>query len=357
MRGIIFDGDELRLVDGLEVREPGPGEVAVRIVNAGVCHSDVSVIDGTIPFPTPLVMGHEGAGIVTEVGSAVTSVEVGDHVVLSTLGQCGACPSCDAGRPTMCRSTFGAQDMPFTLDGEPHYNFANVSSFCERVVVKANQAVPVPEEVPMSAASLIGCGVLTGSGAVFNRARVQPGESVAVLGVGGIGLNVIQAAALSGAHPVIAVDTNPDKADLAATFGATDFVDASEVDANLGIRAIRPTGVDYVFECVGAKALIEAAVSYLDWGGTLVILGVPPLGSTVEFVTAAAYLDVTIMGCRYGSSRPQADIARICDLYLAGRLKLDELVTRVYPMDGIHALLEDMENGRLARGVLDVSPA
>ncbi|MEE2768310.1 MAG: Zn-dependent alcohol dehydrogenase [Actinomycetota bacterium] len=356
MRGIVFDGEELRLVEGLEVREPGSGEVTVQIVNAGVCHSDVSVIDGTIPFPTPLVMGHEGAGIITEIGSAVESVNVGDHVVLSTLGQCGACPACDAGRPTMCRSTFGATDMPFTLEGEPHYNFANVSSFCESVVVKANQAVRVPEEIPLSAASLIGCGVLTGSGAVFNRARVEPGESVAVLGVGGIGLNAIQAAALSGAHPVIAVDTNPDKADLAAIFGATDFVNAGEVDANLGIRAIRPTGVDYVFECVGAKTLIEAAVSYLDWGGTLVILGVPPLGSTVEFVTAATYLDVTIMGCRYGTSRPQADIARICELYLAGRFKLDELVTQVYPMEGIHTLLEDMHNGRLARGVLDVSP-
>ena len=171
MKGIVFDGDELRVVEGLEVRDPGPNEVAVRIVNSGVCHSDVSVINGTIPFPTPVVLGHEGAGVVEAVGSAVTNVATGDHVVLSTLGQCGACPSCDAGRPTMCRSTFGARDTPFTLDGVPHHNFANISSFSEHVVVRANQAIKIPDEVPLPAASLIGCGVLTGSGAalMYNR--------------------------------------------------------------------------------------------------------------------------------------------------------------------------------------------
>ena len=261
-------------------------------------------------------------------------------------------PGLQLGRPEA--STL--EEAPFTLDGEPHYNFANISSFSERVVVKANQAIPIPEAVPMPAASLIGCGVLTGSGAVFNRAKVAPGESVAVVGVGGIGLNVIQAAAISGANPIIAVDTNADKEDLAHTFGATHFVNAAEVDTNAAIREVRPFGADYVFECVGAKALIEAALGYLDWGGTLVILGVPPLGSTMEFMTMAAYLDVTIMGCRYGTSRPQTDVARICDLYLAGRFKLDELVSRVYPMDEIHTVLDDMHHGRLARGVLEVCP-
>jgi S-(hydroxymethyl)glutathione dehydrogenase/alcohol dehydrogenase len=354
MKGIVFDGEELRLVEDLEVRSPRPGEVNVKIVNAGVCHSDVSVIDGTIPFPTPLVLGHEGAGVVTEVGSAVTSVTPGDHVVLSTLGQCGACPSCDAGQPTMCKSTFGARDTPFSLNGEPYYNFANISAFSENVVVRANQAIRIPDEIPLTAASLIGCGVLTGSGAVFNRAKVKPGESVAVIGVGGIGLNVIQAAAIAGANPIIAIDTNSEKGDLAMEFGATDFIDATDVDTNQEIRKIRAEGVSYVFECVGSKALIEASIGYLDWGGTLVILGVPPLGSTVEFMTVAAYLDVTIMGCRYGTSRPQTDVKRICELYKAGKFKLDELVSRVYPMEEIHTLLEDMHEGRLARGVLDI---
>ena len=354
MKGIVFNGEELQLVEGLEVRQPEAGEVKVKIVNAGVCHSDVSVIDGTIPFPTPVVLGHEGAGIVTEVGDAVNSVTVGDHVVLSTLGQCGACPACDAGQPTMCKATFGARDTPFSLDGEPHYNFANISAFSENVVVKANQAIRIPEDVPLDAASLIGCGVLTGSGAVFNRAKVKPGESVAVVGVGGIGLNVIQAAAIAGANPIIAIDTNSEKGDLAIDFGATDFINATDVNTNQEIRKIRADGVCYVFECVGSKALIEESIGYLDWGGTLVILGVPPLGSTVEFMTVAAYLDVTIMGCRYGTSRPQTDVTRICELYKAGKFKLDELVSRVYPMEEINTLLEDMHEGRLARGVLDV---
>jgi len=355
MKGIVFDGEKLSLVEGLEVRSPGPDEVVVRIVNSGVCQSDVSVIEGTIPFPTPVVLGHEGAGVVEEVGLAVVNVKPGDHVVLSTLGQCGMCPACDAGRPTMCRSTFGGGDTPFTLEGEPYYNFANISSFSERIVVKANQAIAIPKEIPMPAAALIGCAVLTGSGAVFNRAKVKPGESVAVVGVGGIGLNVIQAAAIAGANPVIAIDTNPSKEDLSRAFGATHFINSAESDINTSIRDIRGFGVDYVFECVGAKALIEAALGYLDWGGTLVVLGVPPIGSTIEFMTVATYLDVSVMGCRYGSSRPHTDVARICDLYLAQRFKLDELVSKVYPLDAIQVALEDMRCGRLARGVLQVS--
>ena len=254
----------------------------------------------------------------------------------------------------MCKSTFGARDTPFSLNGEPYYNFANISAFSENVVVRENQAIRIPEDIPLAAASLIGCGVLTGSGAVFNRAKVKPGESVAVVGVGGIGLNAIQAAAISGANPIIAIDTNSEKGDLAMDFGATDFINATDIDTNQELRKIRPQGVDYVFECVGSKALIEASLGYLDWGGTLVILGVPPLGSTVEFMTVATYLDVTIMGCRYGTSRPQTDVNRICELYKAGKFKLDELVSRVYPMEEIHTLLEDMHEGRLARGVLDV---
>lgn len=356
MKGIVWDGAELQVVEGLEVRGPGPHEVTVRIVNSGVCHSDVSVTNGTIPFPTPVVLGHEGAGIVEEVGSAVGNVAVGDHVVLSTLGNCGTCPACDTGRPTMCKGTFGAQVQPFTLEGRPHYRFANVSSFAERTVVKANQAVAIPEEVPLAAASLIGCGVLTGAGAVLNRARVQAGQSAAVIGVGGIGCNALQALALTGANPIIAIDTNAAKEPLARTFGATHFVNPAESDPHAAVRDIAGDGVDFAFECVGSKALMEQAITLLDWHGTLVILGVTPFGTKVDFAPEQLYHDKTIMGCRYGSSRPQQDIRRYAELYLAGRLKLDELVTKVYPMDDIHEVLHDMHEGRLARGVLDVTP-
>lgn len=355
MRGIVFDGSELRVRDALEVREPGPGEVSVRIVHAGVCQSDVSVLKGTIPYPTPVVLGHEGAGVVESLGPGVDAVSPGAHVVLSTLGQCGACPACDSGRPTLCRSTFGERPTPFRLDGEPHYSFANVSSFAERIVVKANQAIPIPDVVPLAAASLIGCAVLTGTGAVWNRARVQPGEKVAVIGVGGIGLNVIQAAALAGAQPIVAVDNDPGKRDLALEFGATHFVDAAATDFAAEVKRLTGGwGANHVFECVGSKALIEHSLGCVDWGGNVIVLGVPEAGQTVEFLPAATYLDVSIMGCRYGSARPFADVQRITEFYLAGKLMLDELVSRVYPLDEIHTLLEDMRRGGLARGVLEV---
>jgi S-(hydroxymethyl)glutathione dehydrogenase/alcohol dehydrogenase len=357
MKGIVWDGSDLRVVTNLEVRDPGPGEVRVQIVNSGVCHSDVSVVNGTIPFATPVVLGHEGAGVVAELGPGVSGLAVGDHVVLSTLGNCGACQHCDAGKPTMCKETFGKRPQPFTVAGEAHYAFANISSFAQYTVVKANQAVPIPKEVPLAAASLIGCGVLTGSGAVFNRAKVQPGESAVVIGVGGIGLNVIQALRLSGAHPIIAVDTNPTKADLAVDFGATHFVDAAEEDtATEVLRVSGGTGVNHAFECVGATALIELCIRLVDWGGNVVIIGVPPLDARLSISPFEIYLDKTIMGLRYGSSRPHRDVRRITDLYLAGRYKLDELVTRVYPLEEIEHVIHDMHEGRLARGVLDVCP-
>ncbi len=354
MKGIVFDGERLEIVDDLDVRAPGPSEVLVRITHSGVCHSDASVLDGTIPFPTPVVLGHEGAGVIEALGAGVTHLREGDPVVLSTLGQCGACPACDAGRPTLCRSTFGARPTPFTRAGTPHYSFANVSSFAQQVVVKANQAIPIPREVPLPAASLIGCGVLTGTGAVFNRAKVQPGDSVVVIGVGGIGLNVIQAAALSGAQPIVAIDTNAEREKLAVGFGATHFVDGA-ADTTAAVRDLTGGfGAAHVFECVGSRALVEQAVGMVDWGGNVVILGVAPAGSRVEFMPAATYLDVTIMGCRYGTTRPHTDVRRITDLYLAGKLKLDELVSRTYPMEDVHAVLDDMHHGRVARGVLEI---
>lgn len=353
MKGIVFDGNELRVREGLEVRAPGAGEVAVRITNSGVCRSDLSVMSGTIPFPTPVVLGHEGAGLVEEVGPGVTHLQPGDHVVLSTLGSCGTCAHCDRGRPTMCRSTFGHRPTPFTLDGIPHYAFANISSFAELTVVKATQAVPIPREVPLSSACLIGCGVLTGAGAVLNRARVEAGESAVVVGVGGIGLNSIQALRLVGADRIIAVDANPAKEAIARQFGATHFIDASEGRVPEAVKDLTDDGADWVFECVGSKPVLEEAITYLGWSGSLVILGVPRSGHPIEVLPEEIFLDKSIMGCRYGASRPQRDIPRYAELYLSGRFLLDELITQVYPMEAIQTVIDDMEAGRLARGVLD----
>ncbi|MEJ5254029.1 MAG: Zn-dependent alcohol dehydrogenase [Acidimicrobiales bacterium] len=352
MRGVVFDEGGLTIAGDLSTRELRAGEVRVEIRAAGVCHSDVSVIDGSIPFPTPVVLGHEAAGVVTEIGEGVTGLQVGDHVVISTLSNCGACAACDSGRPTHCRESIGRMSAPFRQGDRKVLQFANIGAFVEETIVKGRQCVPISREVPFPVASLLGCGVITGVGAVFNRAKVSHGQSVAVIGVGGIGLNVIQGCALADALPIIAVDTNPKKEELARRFGATHFINAAEVDTAEAVKEICPNGVDVSFECVGHPALIRQAIDLLDWGGTCVILGVPRFGTEATFQVSTLYNDKTIMGCRYGAGRPHKDIPLFVDLYLAGRLKLDELVTRTYPLEDLQRTIDDLHHGELARGVL-----
>ncbi|MFD8419755.1 Zn-dependent alcohol dehydrogenase [Streptomyces sp. NPDC059466] len=347
MRGVIFDGKQTQVVDDLETRDPGPGEVRVAVAAAGLCHSDLSVVDGTIPFPVPVVLGHEGAGVVDSVGAGVTHVRPGDHVALSTLANCGACAECDRGRPTMCRKAIGMPRQPFARGGRPLFQFASNSAFAERTVVKAVQAVRIPDDIPLPSAALIGCGVVTGVGAVLNRARVDHGESVLVIGTGGIGLNVIQGARIAGALKIVAVDSNPAKETVARRFGATDFLTSTEA-----VREILPTGADHAFECVGRVELIRQAIDLLDRHGQAVLLGVPPATAEASFLVSAMYLDKSILGCRYGSSRPQRDIALYADLYREGRLLLDELVTRTYPVEDFDKAAQDAHEGRVARAVL-----
>ncbi|MFG2280466.1 Zn-dependent alcohol dehydrogenase [Streptomyces asoensis] len=347
MRGVVFDGKRAEVVDDLAVRDPGPGEVLVAVSAAGLCHSDLSVVDGTIPFPAPVVLGHEGAGTVAAVGPGVGHVVPGDHVALSTLASCGTCAECDRGRPTMCRQAIGRPRRPFTRAGSPVHQFAANSAFAERTVVKAVQAVRIPKDIPLTSAALIGCGVLTGVGAVLNRARVGHGESVVVIGTGGIGLNVLQGARIAGALRIVAVDANPAKEEAARRFGATHFLTSAD-----GVREVLPTGADHVFECVGRVELIRAAVDLLDRHGQAVLLGVPPATAEASFLVSSLFLDKSILGCRYGASRPQRDIALYADLYREGRLLLDELVTRTYPVEDFEKAAADAEAGRVARAVL-----
>ncbi|MFI9806456.1 Zn-dependent alcohol dehydrogenase [Streptomyces sp. NPDC052301] len=348
MRGVVFDGEQVQVVDDLEVREPGPGEVLVAIAAAGLCHSDLSVVDGTIPFPVPVVLGHEGAGVVEAVGAGVTHVAPGDHVALSTLANCGTCAECDRGRPTMCRQAIGRPGKPFTRGGvDPVHQFASNSAFAERTVVKAVQAVRIPKDIPLPSAALIGCGVLTGVGAVLNRARVDRGDSVVVIGTGGIGLNVLQGARLAGALRIVAVDANPAKEEVARQFGATDFLTSAQ-----DVRDLLPTGADHAFECVGRVELIRQAIDLLDRHGQAVLLGVPPATAEASFLVSSLYLDKSVLGCRYGSSRPQRDIALYADLYRRGRLLLDELVTAVHPVEDFDKARAEAEAGRVARAVL-----
>ena len=365
MRGIVYTGEDAEVTDKLGIGEPGPTEVKVKIVAAGVCHSDLSVLDGTIPWKSPSVLGHEGAGIVEAVGSSVRSVKPGDHVVVATLANCGKCRACSTGHPTMCVHSLGNVSTPFTYDGQPASNFAAASVFAEYTIIQEIQAVAISKDVPFTSACLIGCGVLTGVGSVLNRAKVRPGETSAVFGVGGVGLNVIQALRLSAASRIVAVDTVASKEALARQFGATHFVDASQADAVEEIkkivphgpkslsRALGPGGVTWSFDCVGHPAVLRNAVDALDWGGTAVAIGVPPRGSEVSVdINNLAYVDRGLIGCRYGASRPHHDIPLMVELYLSGKLMLDELVTETRPLERFRDIVEDMHAGKLARGVL-----
>jgi Zn-dependent alcohol dehydrogenase len=353
MKAAVFHGGNrpVAIVD-VGLREPGPGEVRVAIRAAGLCHSDLSVIDGTIPYPTPVVLGHEGAGVVEAVGAGVQSLKEGDAVVLSTLAHCGRCAACEVGRPTECRNAPNPKDtQPFVLDGRPAYQFANVSAFTERTVVREQSAIPIDPRVPFDRAALIGCGIMTGVGAVLNRARVEAGASMAVFGLGGIGLSCVQGGILAGAAKIIAVDVVAAKLALARQLGATHTIDASRDEPVAAVRELTRGGADYTFEAVGNLAVIRQALEALGPGGALTIVGVPKLGSSAEFVVQALYQNKAILGCRYGTARPRHDFPMLADLYLAGRLKIDELITRRYRLDELAGAVADLQRGELARGV------
>ena len=352
MRGVIFDEHGLSVRDDITVRSPWAGEVAVRIHAAGVCHSDSKVLSGATAYPLPVVLGHEGAGVVDATGPGVTSVAVGDHVVLHTLRACGLCASCASGRPTQCREGLGVVDTPFDIDGRATHQFANTSVFVERTVVGEGQVVRVDSSLPMPVAALLGCGVITGTGAVFNRARVRVGDTVVVIGAGGVGLNALQAARLSGASRIVAVDINPAKEAIARTFGATEFV--------LGAQSVRSDvldatdgGADHVIVCIGSAPLVSLAVELLAPGGQAVIVGFPGGGAQGSFDMAKLYQDKSILACRYGTSSPQRDIPMLARLYGERRLLLDELVTKTLPLESVEVAFADMANGDTdARSVL-----
>jgi S-(hydroxymethyl)glutathione dehydrogenase/alcohol dehydrogenase len=344
MKGAVcYSSDRPVAIEDVQVRDPGPGEVRIAIKAAGLCHSDLSVIDGTIPYPMPVVLGHEGAGVVDAVGVGVRSIKEGDTVIISTLSHCGRCSKCDTGHPTECRNAPSPKDArPFTVGGRPAFQFANASVFVERTVVREQGAVLIDPRVPFDRAALIGCGVMTGFGAVVNRARVETGATMAVFGVGGIGLNCVQGGVMAGAGKIIAVDVMPQKLEWARRFGATHVINSAADDPVAAVKDL--TGG-------GAVAVIKQALDALGPGGALTVVGVPKVGTTYEFVVHALYQNKSIHGCRYGAARPQRDFPMLAELYLSGRLKIDELITRHYALEQFDDALADLRAGNLARGV------
>jgi S-(hydroxymethyl)glutathione dehydrogenase/alcohol dehydrogenase len=366
MKGIVFTGEAAEVLTGLEVRDPGPGEVIVRIAAAGVCHSDVTAAAGAFGWPAPAVLGHEGAGVVEQIGTGVTNVAVGDHVIISTLAACGMCKACGSGMPTRCYKTLGNMAQPFTLNGDPCWNFAAASVFTERTIVRDIQAVKIPKDVPLTSACLVGCGVMTGAGAVLYRSSVQVGDTAVVYGCGGVGLNAIQALRVRRASRIIAIDTEPQKEALARQFGATDFLDGKSPDIVEQVRALVPYpvngelagpfnagGVNWVYDVVGHPAVTSNALEMLDWGGTVVIIGTPGGDAKFELpYQRFTQCERSVIGCRAGSYSPHRDIPQIVELYRRGEFMLDELVSATYPMEKFHDVVHDMHSGSIARGVL-----
>jgi S-(hydroxymethyl)glutathione dehydrogenase / alcohol dehydrogenase len=358
MRAAVFCAPHQPLaVEPLEIGDPLEGEVAVRLEASGVCHSDLHVVDGEWPETPPLVLGHEGCGIVEALGEGVSGIAVGDRVVLSWYAPCGRCRMCASGRPWLCEGNRADDSlMPdgstrlSRPDGQPVRAYLAVGSFAERAVVPASAAVPICDGVPAEVGALIGCGVATGVGAVLNTARVPAGASVAVIGCGGVGLSVVMGAALAGAHPIVAVDVRDDKLDLAGTVGATNGVRAEDHGA---LSAALPAGADFVFEAIGHPRTIEHAVNLTGRGGTTVLVGMPDGRLTASFSPLSLSADGrSIVGCTYGSTRPQVDFPRLARLYVAGRLPIDRLITHRIELDGVNDAFARMRGGEGARTVI-----
>ncbi len=338
-------------VEDVTLDAVGPRQVLVKTAASGVCHSDLHFVEGLWPIQLPAVLGHEAAGVVEQIGAGVSYVEPGDHAVISFIPACGACSFCARGQPYLC--TQGRTRAQTIHVGDQAVTpFLSMSSFAEYMLVPEDSLVKIRKDVPLDRAALVGCGVMTGVGAAMNTAKVEPGSSCAVIGTGGVGLNVIQGCALAGAEKIIAIDVHPNKLEMAREFGATHFVNASKEDPVAKVQELTAGGADYAFEVIGLPSAITQAFNMIRRGGDAVVVGMAPAASEVTVSAAAFLMEKSIRGCTYGSARPRYDMPRIIDLYMAGKLKLDELVSRTYPLDGINDAFAAMKNGEVARSVL-----
>lgn len=344
-------------IEEVEIDEPRGHEVRVRTAASGVCHSDLHVVEGTLPMPPPTILGHEPAGVVEAVGPDVADFAPGDPVVGCVSSWCGACEYCLRGMPHLCGGVYGQRppDAPPRLarDGQPIAQFANLSSFAEGMLTHERCLVKVRPEIPLDRAALLGCGVTTGLGAALNTARVAPGSSAVVVGCGGVGLAALQGCRIAGAARIVAVDTQPWKLELARRLGATHAVDASAGDPTAAVLEATGGGADYAFECIGLEATVQQAVGVLKKRGMAVLVGVVPFGKMVALHAADITIsEKRIVGSMMGSNRFRLDLPRYVDFYLDGRLHLDELISARIRLEEVDGAFDAMRRGEVARSVV-----
>jgi S-(hydroxymethyl)glutathione dehydrogenase / alcohol dehydrogenase len=345
-------------IEEVELTKPKSREVLLRTAFAGLCHSDLHFIEGLYPHPTPCVLGHESAGIVEAVGDGVTYVKPGDHVITCLSVFCGTCPQCVTGHPNLCENTEvklppGVSRRLTWKGGELMNQFLNLSSFAEQMLVHENSMVKIDPDIPLDRAALVGCGVMTGVGAVFNAAKVEPGATVAVIGCGGVGLSAVNGAALAGAERIIAIDTVASKLEIARELGATDTLNASNADPVKEVRDMTGGGVHYSFEALGTKNTAEQAFGMLRPGGTATIIGMVPLGVKIELHGYDFLRDRKLQGTSMGGNRFRVDMPRLLSLWRQGRLKLDHLISGRLKLDQINDGFAALKSGAPVRQVID----
>jgi S-(hydroxymethyl)glutathione dehydrogenase/alcohol dehydrogenase len=344
-------------LEEVTIDKPGPGEVLVRTAASGICHSDLHVVEGTLPMPPPCILGHEPAGVVEAVGEGVAGFAPGDHVIGCISAWCGTCEMCLRGKPHLCggaslQRAAGAGPR-LSKNGDVVLQFANLSSFAEQMLTHERSLVKIRNDMPLDRAALIGCGVTTGVGAVLNTARIEPGSTCAVIACGGVGLSALQGCRIAGASRIVAVDNQPWKLDLARKLGATDTVDVSAGDAAAQVMELTGGGVDYAFECLGTAATVKSSVDMLKRGGTAVFVGIVPIGQRVDFhVADITFQEKRLIGSLMGSNRFRLDMPRYVDYYLDGRLRLDEMISARIALDGVNDAFDRLRRGDAARQVI-----
>jgi S-(hydroxymethyl)glutathione dehydrogenase / alcohol dehydrogenase len=365
MRAAVFyEVGKPLVVEDVEIDPPRQGEVLVRIAATGVCHSDLHYIKGDLTMPLPVVLGHEAAGVVDATGPGVDGVRPGDHVVLLFAPACGRCRFCDSGRPHLCEMRYRVRGMMPDGTSRLHagdqdlHHFTCVSSWAEQAVVPAAGVLPIGNDVPLTIAALLGCAVTTGVGAVVNTARVAPGSSVAIFGLGGVGLNIVQGARIAGAATIIGVDLLNHRLEAARRFGATHTVNPKESDPVRAIHDLTSGGADYAFEAIGRAATVRQAIDSVARGGMAVAVGIPPSREELA-VPGPAFVtnEKTLRGCFYGSAHLRSDIPRLLTLYHGGQLMLDELVTAVFPLERVNDAVAALDRGDGLRSLLQMPAA